>query len=73
MGAVLTIVFYLPFWEGGSVSDLLGVGRRSQLFTTSLPSLLRELAAPGLGEVEASRVIARAAMGALALWMGVTS
>ena len=70
LGAALTVVFYLPFWEVGSITDLLGVGRRSLLFTTSLPALLWELAAPRLGVVEASRIVSGAALGALVLWMG---
>lgn len=40
--ALTVLLFYIPFWQG---SDPLGVGRRADMFTASLPNTLRLLLA----------------------------
>jgi hypothetical protein len=45
-GLALIVVCYLPFWDGLRV---LSIGRREQLFTSSLPTIIAFLLAPRLG------------------------
>jgi hypothetical protein len=63
---LLAAGFYAPFWRGG---DPLGVGRRSGLFTTSLPSLVRWTLDPSLGPGASQALAVGMALAALAGWL----
>jgi hypothetical protein len=63
---LLVAALYAPFWRGG---DPLGVGRRSGLFTTSLPSLIRWTLEPSLGAGGAQSLAIGVALAALAGWL----
>jgi hypothetical protein len=52
--AMLVIVLYAPFWRGG---DVLGVGRRSTLFTASLPAVTQVQLEKFLGEQSSQQVV----------------
>lgn len=67
--AGVSFAAYLPFWVG---LDTLSLGRRAQLFATSLPSSLVKIISPYLGAGQAEMVISRlAALLAVgfAVWM----
>jgi hypothetical protein len=71
VGGALLALAYAPFWQGPSV---LGVARRQQLFTTSLPSLIYIWLTPSLGADRAGALVSRAAWMLtllFALWQGV--
>ncbi|MCL4396571.1 MAG: glycosyltransferase 87 family protein, partial [Chloroflexi bacterium] len=57
---------YAPFWHGG---DILGVARRSELFTTSLPTLVDLTLASSLGAQLADSLTIRFAMLLLGAWI----
>ncbi len=67
-GGLLAAGFYAPFWRGG---DPLGVGRRSGLFTTSLPALLRWTLEPSLGKGTAQALAIGGAVAALMALVGL--
>jgi hypothetical protein len=70
-GLILVVLAYAPFWRG---PDTLGVERRRELFTTSLPAVARVLLEKPLGDERADSAVslAAAAITALfALWQGV--
>lgn len=48
------IVLYAPFWRGG---DVLGIGRRSALFTASLPALAQVHLEKILGEGSSQQIV----------------
>ena len=62
---LLVVGSYAPFWRGG---DPLGVGRRSGLFTTSLPSLIRWTLEPSVGAEAAQALAIGVALGTLIAW-----
>jgi hypothetical protein len=62
---LLVLLAYLPFWRD---ADTLGVERRSMLFTTSLPALLRAGLEQPLGEELASKVVVASAVTLTALF-----
>lgn len=65
--ALAVIIFY-PFWEG---VDTLGISRRAEMFTTSLPSIVFHFLTPMLGKAAAGAWVSRAAValtGLFALW-----
>lgn len=63
--AVIVIGLYAPFWHGG---DILGVERRSDLLTTSLPTLIDITLEPGLGKSISGFVTIRIAAVLLMTW-----
>jgi hypothetical protein len=70
--AVLLIVLaYAPFWNG---AETLGIERRRELFTTSLPAVTYVVLEGPLGEERAASMVSLAAAiitAAYALWQGV--
>jgi hypothetical protein len=65
-GGLLLGLFYYPFWNGGSTLD---IGRRMQLFTTSLPSIIYKALTPSLGADEAGQIVSLSALGLLFLFV----
>lgn len=63
--ALMIIGAFAPFWRGG---DVLGIERRKELFTTSLPTLIQVTFQPRLGESAADTLAVRVALVLLALW-----
>jgi len=63
--AGLVILVYYPFWEG---IDTLGIARRAQMFTTSLPSILYHFLRLVVGGETAQEWISRAAVALTALF-----
>lgn len=64
--AVIAAGLYAPFWRGG---DILGVKRRSDLFTTSLPTLVEITLQPGLGKSLSEFVTVRLVAVLLGAWI----
>ena len=64
--AVIAAGLYAPFWRGG---DILGVKRRSDLFTTSLPTLVEITLQPGLGKSLSEFVTVRLAIVLVGAWI----
>ena len=60
----LGIAAYLPFWNGLAS---LNIGRRMEMFTTSIPSVLHGFLAPLLGDPASATLVS---LGALALLAG---
>jgi len=65
-GSLLTALLYAPFWAGISTLD---VGRKMQLFTTSLPSTIYKALTPSLGAQEAGQIVSLVALGLLSLFV----
>jgi len=63
---LLAILAYAPFWNGPTTLD---VGRRMQLFTTSLPSTIYKALTPFLGAQEAGQIVSLLALGLLFLFI----
>jgi len=63
---LMIIGFYAPFWRGG---DVMGVGWRSKMFTSSLPTLLVAWLEPRLTTSVAEMYVSRVALGILVVWM----
>ncbi len=63
---VLVAMAYAPFWQGG---DILGLGRRGEMFTTSLPAVVRMALEPGLGARLADHLAAYVGLFLLAAWL----
>jgi hypothetical protein len=66
LGGLLTVLLYAPFWHGLTTLD---IGRRMQLFTTSLPSTLYKALIPFLGAQEAGQFVSLSALGLLFLFV----
>lgn len=64
--ALLVAVSYGFYWRGG---DIFGLGRRSDLFTTSLPTVAQLLLAENLGAKFANQLAAHGAFLLLAAWV----
>ncbi len=64
--ALVVIGLYAPFWQGG---DIFGVKRRSDLLTTSLPTLIDVTLAPRLGQSAGEFVAIRLAVVLLGAWI----
>ncbi len=65
-GGLLVALFYYPFWNGTTTLD---IGRRMQLFTTSLPSIIHKALTPFLGAEEAGQIVSLSALGLLFLFV----
>jgi hypothetical protein len=63
---VVVATAYAPFWHGG---DILGVARRSELLTTSLPTLVDLTLASSLGAKLSDSLTIRFAMLLLGAWI----
>jgi hypothetical protein len=57
--ALLALAAWAPFWQGG---DIASVGRRTMLFTTSLPALLEVALRGELGVTLSRYLVSRAAL-----------
>ncbi len=62
----LILAFFLPYWRGG---DILDTSRKTSLFTTSLPTLLKVTLAPSIGEATAEAFASRVALAFLGIWI----
>jgi hypothetical protein len=58
-GVLLAGLAYAPLWEGPQVFSL---ARRADLFTTSLPAVLYQLAKPRIGDTLAASLVSKAAL-----------
>ncbi len=58
LGALLLVLAWKPFWAGPAV---LGMARREQLFTASIPSILRAWLSPAWGAERAGSIISKLA------------
>ncbi len=68
---LLMVLAYGPFWYG---IETLSIGRRSRLFTASLPAVFYSLLQPRMGTVRASSAIGSVAAGLtvlFALWQAI--
>jgi hypothetical protein len=68
---ILVLLAYAPFWRG---AETLGVERRRELFTTSLPAVAHALLEGPLGEERAASTVSLVAAGItvlVALWQGM--
>ena len=68
---ILVLLAYAPFWSG---LETLGIERRRELFTTSLPAVIYVLLEGPLGEERAASMVSLAAAtitALFALWQGV--
>ena len=61
----ITIVAYLPFWNGLAS---FSIGRRMQMFTTSVPAVVYRFLKPALGFSESARLVSLGALGLLAIF-----
>ena len=71
LALALVALAYGPFWHG---PETLTIGRRTRLFTTSLPAVATTLLASPLGADQASKATSTVAAGltfAFALWQGL--
>ena len=66
LGGLLAVLLYAPFWNGLTTLD---IGRRMQLFTTSLPSTIYKALRPFLGAQEAGQIVSLSALGLLFLFV----
>jgi hypothetical protein len=69
--AILILLVYAPFWRG---TETLGIERRRELFTTSLPAVTHALLADPLGEERSASMVSLAAAVItvlFAFWQGV--
>ncbi|HSB00495.1 MAG TPA: hypothetical protein VLE49_07585 [Anaerolineales bacterium] len=64
-GAFLIMIAYIPFWNGMAT---FSIGRRMQMFTTSLPALIYRILKPALGWSEAARLVSLGALGLLGIF-----
>ncbi len=69
-GLLMMVIFYFPFWYGPAT---FGVGRRMELFTTSLPAVIHQMLLPELGVGGAAQVVSLGAFGLLAVFILVQS
>jgi hypothetical protein len=68
---ILVLLAYAPFWSG---AETLGIERRRELFTTSLPAVIHVLLEGPLGEERAASMVSLAAAiltALFALWQAV--
>jgi hypothetical protein len=68
LGLLLITAAYAPFWKG---PEVLSVGRRAQMFTTSLPTVIAFLLQQKMGATKAKETISMVAAGLTgiyALW-----
>ena len=65
-GAFLIMITYVPFWNGMAT---ISIGRRMQLFTTSIPAVMYWILKPALGWSEAARLVSLGALGLLAIFI----
>lgn len=59
------MIAYIPFWNGMAT---FSIGRRMQMFTTSLPTLMYKTLTPTLGWSEAAHLVSLGASGLLAIF-----
>jgi len=64
-GAFLILIAYVPFWNGMAT---FSIGRRMQMFTTSIPAVIYRILKPALGWSEAARLVSLGALGLLAIF-----
>jgi alpha-1,6-mannosyltransferase len=64
--AALIVAMYAPFWRGG---DILGIARRSGMYTTSIPTVVQVSLEPDLGKSFSEFVATRFAIVLLGAWI----
>jgi hypothetical protein len=64
-GAFLIMIAYIPFWNGMAT---FSIGRRTQMFTTSIPAVIYRILKPELGWSEAARMVSLGALALLAIF-----
>jgi hypothetical protein len=64
-GAFLIMIAYAPFWNGMATFSL---GRRMQMFTTSISAVMYRILKPALGCSEAAHLVSLSALGLLAIF-----
>src|ERR1700752_4459635 len=64
-GAFLIMIAYVPFWNGMAT---FSIGRRMQMFTTSIPAVMYRLLKPALGWSEAAHLVSLGALALLAIF-----
>ncbi|MBI5966207.1 MAG: hypothetical protein HY863_22220 [Chloroflexi bacterium] len=69
-GAFLILITYIPFWNGAAT---FSIGRRMQMFTTSLPTVMYNILNPALGGSEAARLVSLGTLGLLAIFTLIQS
>jgi hypothetical protein len=62
---ILIMITYIPFWNGMAT---FSIGRRMQMFTTSLPALMYTILKPALEWSEAAHLVSLSALGLLAIF-----
>ncbi|MEW6401665.1 MAG: hypothetical protein AB1649_07695 [Chloroflexota bacterium] len=68
--AFLIMIAYIPFWNGVTT---FSIGRRMQMFTTSIPAVMHQILKPVLGWFEAANLISLGALGLLAIFTLIQS
>jgi hypothetical protein len=63
--AFLILIAYAAFWNG---METFSVGRRMQMFTTSVPAVVYRILKPDFGWFEAAQVVSLGALGLLAIF-----
>ncbi len=63
--ALMIVTAYLPFWNGIAS---LSIGRRMQMFTTSIPAVIYRFLKPALGFSESARLVSFSALGMLTIF-----
>jgi len=64
-GALLIVTAYLPFWHGIAS---LSIGRRMEMFTTSIPAVMVRFLEPSLGFAKSAHWVSLGALGLLAIF-----
>jgi hypothetical protein len=64
-GVFLIMIAYIPFWNGMAT---FSIGRRIQMFTTSIPAVMYRILKPALGWSEAAHLVSLSALALLAIF-----
>jgi hypothetical protein len=66
LALAITLISYYPFWNGFAS---FSIGRRMNMFATSIPASIYHLIKPALGVDESARLVSLAAIGLLAVFV----
>jgi hypothetical protein len=66
----ITVALYYPFWNGFAAFSL---GRRMQMFATSIPAVIFRFLTPAIGLNESARFVSLVALGLLAVFVLIQS
>jgi hypothetical protein len=64
-GVFLIMISFIPFWNGIAT---FSIGRRMQMFTTSMPAVMYRILKPALGWSEAAHLVSLGALALLAIF-----